>query len=191
MSRGTRSFFEYMNDEVERPFLIKLLNGGLDDLARLDYANVLDSRDPERAEWLRLEVRLYSQATADESIHRRFLELSRVMGYEFQRLMRRSDVLNCGNALKEPRRIRFAFVCDKRWEVLLPTENAHERHCNACNMRVYHCATVNEAQAHAVAGHCISVSNVLVENAAGGGYRNAVGRPDPVRDWSENLFPGE
>lgn len=191
MSRGARSFFEYMNDEAERPFLMKSLNGGLDDLARLDYANVLDSRDPERAEWLRLEVRLYSQATTDESIHRRFLELSRVMGYEFQRFMRRSDVLNCGRALEEPRRIRFAFICDKRWEVLSPTENAHERHCSSCNMRVYHCATVNEAQAHAVAGHCISVSNALVEKGVGRSYHNTVGRPDPVQDWANKLFPAD
>lgn len=191
MTANPRSLFEYLKNEAERPFLMKALNGGLDDLARLDYANVLDSRDPERAEWLRLEVRLNSQATSDVAIHKRFRELSRAVGYDFHRLMRRGDVLNCGRAIEEPRRIRFTFICDKRWETLLPTENANERHCDACNMRVHHCATVNDAQAHVMAGHCIAVSHTLVENAAGGGYRNAVGRPDPLQDWANILFPAE
>lgn len=191
MATKPRSMFEYLNDETERPFLLKLFNRQLDDAGRAEYANVLDTRDPKRAEWLRLEMRLQARATNDETEHQRFRELSRAVGYDFLRLMRRNDVLNCGNAVNEPRRVRFAFICDKRWETLLPTENANERHCNACNMRVYHCSTVNEAQARAVAGHCIAVSHELVEKAAGGGYLNAVGRPDPVRDWAENLFSGE
>lgn len=191
MATKPRSMFEYLNDETERPFLIRVFNGKFDDVGREEYAKVLEARDPERAEWLRLEMELYARATTDAAIHQRFRELSRAVGYDFLRLMRRSDVLNCGKAVKEPRRIRFSFICDKRWETLLPTEKAHERHCNACNMRVYHCSTVNEAQTHAMAGHCISVSFELAEKGAGGGYRNAVGRPDPIRDWAEALFPND
>ena len=188
MTPNTRSIFEYLKDEGERPFLLAAFEGKLDDAKRVAYAELLDSRDPTRAEWLRLEMKLQAAATDDTEVHKRYRELSRGVGYEFVRLFRRNDILNCGGAANEPKRIRFAFICEKRWETLLPTDNASERHCNACNSSVYHCSTVKEAEARARAGHCIAVSHMLVENAAGGGYRNAVGRPDPIRDWGEKLF---
>jgi uncharacterized protein (TIGR02996 family) len=189
MAKTFRSLFEYLSDDEERPYLIPAMEGKLDDAKRLAYAALLDGRDPARAEWIRLEVALQAQATADKNVHRRFGELGREVGYEFQRIMRRTDVLNCGQGANEPRRVRFAFICEKRWETLHPTENASVRHCNACDSRVFHCSTVREAEIHARAGHCIAVSYDLVDKAAGGGYRNAVGRPDPVGDWSEKLFP--
>lgn len=189
MTINPRSLFEYLSDEQERPFLLLAFDGKLDNLKRLDYAKVLEAKDPARAEWLRLEVQLYSQPTNDPNVHRRYGELGRQAGYDFLKIMRRNDVLNCGKGAKEPRRIRFSFVCDKRWETLHPTENADVRHCNVCNERVHHCTTVPEAENHARAGHCIAVSFALVDKAAGGGYRNAVGRPDPIGDWSEKLFP--
>lgn len=191
MTTKPRSIFEYMSDEAERPFLLAAFEGKLDDAKRAAYAQVLDSRDPIRAEWLRLEVQLQSAATRDVEVHQRFRELSRRIGYEFFRVFRRNDILNCGGAISEPRKVRFAVICEKRWETLLPTENAGERHCGACNSSVYHCSTLKEAETHAYAGHCIAVSYDLVDKGAGGGYRNAVGRPDPVRYWSDNLFPDE
>jgi hypothetical protein len=191
MTLNARSIFEYMKNEAERPFLLAAFEGKLDDAKRVAYAEVLDSRDPVRAEWLRLEMKLQGAATQDIEEHKRYHELSRRVGYDFFRVFRRNDILNCGGAAKDPRRIRFAFICEKQWETLLPTENEAERHCSACNSRVYHCSTVKEAEVRALAGHCIAVSHALVEKAAGGGYRNAVGRPDPVGDWSQNLFPDE
>ncbi len=191
MTTKPRSIFEYMSDEAERPFFLAAFEGKLDDAKRAAYAQVLDSRDPIRAEWLRLEMQLHATATRDVEVHQRFRELSRSIGYEFSRTFRRNDVLNCGGARNEPRKVRFAVICEKRWETLLPTENAGERHCNACNSSVYHCSTLKEAETHAYAGHCIAVSYDLVDKGAGGGYRNAVGRPDPVRYWSDKLFPDE
>ena len=191
MSTKPRTLFDYLGDESERPYLIAAMDGKLDDAGRLAYAQLLEDRDPLRAEWIRLEVQLHVQATADLDVHRRYAELGRYSAYDFRRIMRRNDVLNCGKAATEPRRVRFSFVCEKRWETLLPTENARERHCNACNSRVYHCTTVPEAELHAKAGHCIAVSFSLVDKAAGGGFRNAVGRPDPIGDWGGKLFPEE
>ncbi len=191
MARTYRSIFEYLSDEKERPYLIPAMDGKLDDAGRLVYAKLLDDLDPLRAEWVRLEVALQAQATTDTNIHRRFIELGREIGHDFQRMMRRKNVLNCGQGANETRRVRFSFICERRWETLQPTESSTARHCNACDSRVYHCSTVNEAETHARAGHCIAVSYDLVEKAAGGGYHNAVGRPDPVRDWSENLFPND
>lgn len=189
MSPRPRTLFEYLSDEEERPYLLAAMEGKLDDTGRLAYAQMLEHREPARAEWIRLEVQLHSQGSSDVNVHRRYSELGRTLGYDFLRMMRRKDVLNCGKGATEPRRVRFSFICDRRWETLLPTETPGERHCNACNSRVYQCSTVREAEAHAHAGHCIAVSYDLVDKAAGGGYRNAVGRPDPIRDWSEKLFP--
>jgi len=180
-----------LGDENERPFLLLAFEGKLDDPQRLAYAKVLDGKDPGRAEWLRLEVQLHSQATSDPNVHRRYGELGRQAGYDFLKIMRRSDVLNCGKGAHEPRRVRFTFICDKRWESLHPTETDNVRHCSVCNEKVHHCTTVPEAENHARAGHCIAVSYSLVDKAAGGGYRNAVGRPNPVADWSEKLFPDD
>ena len=191
MARTNRSIFEYLNDDEERPYLLPAMEGKLDDTRRLAYATLLDKRDPIRAEWIRLEVALQAQATTDTNVHRRFIELGREIGYEFLRMMRRKDVLNCGQGANETRRVRFSLICEKRWETLRPTESPTVRHCHACDSRVYHCSTVNEAETQARAGHCIAVSYDLVDKAAGGGYLNAVGRPDPVRDWSENLFPND
>lgn len=191
MSTKPRSLFDHLNDAAERPFLVEAFSGQLDDAKRLAYAQVLDTRDPIRAEWLRLEVQLQATATHDVGTHRRFRELSRQIGHEFAHMFRRNDILNCGGAAKEPRKVRFSFICEKRWETLLPTESSAERHCSACDSRVYRCSTVREAENHALAGHCIAVSYDLVDKAAGGGYRNAVGRPDPVGDWKEKLFPNE
>lgn len=191
MSTNPRTLFDYLNDEGERPYLLAAFDGKLDDAGRLAYAQWLEQRDPLRAEWLRLDVQLHSQGSTDGNVHRRYMELGRHFAYDYRRVMRRNDVLNCGKGASEPRRVRFSFICDKRWETLLPTDKPGERDCNACNTRVYQCSTVTEAEMHARAGHCIAVSYDLVDKAAGGGYRNAVGRPDPIGDWSEKLFPGE
>jgi uncharacterized protein (TIGR02996 family) len=191
MTTKPRSIFEYLNDESERPYIIAALEGKLDDPQRLAYAELINDRDPARAEWIRLEVRLNAEATEDQAIHRRFAEVRRTIGADFVRFMRRKDILNCGSGSKEARQVRFSFLCERRWETLHPTEEASVRHCNSCDSRVYQCTTVPEAEAHARAGHCIAVSSDIVDKAAGGGYRNAVGRPDPVADWGRKLFPEE
>jgi uncharacterized protein (TIGR02996 family) len=189
MSTRPRSLFEYLNNEEERPHLLAAIDGKLDDAGRLAYAQVLDHRDPLRAEWLRLDVQLHNQGTTDVDVHRRYMELGRQFGYELLRILRRKDVLNCGKGASEPRRVRFSFICDKRWETLLPTESPGERHCNACSSRVYQCSTVREAETHALAGHCIAVSSNLVNKASGRDYHAVVGRPNPVADWGDKLFP--
>lgn len=191
MSNQPLSIFEYLRDDDERPFLLAAFDGKLDNAKRAEYARVLETRDPIRAEWLRLEMQLHETATSDVRVHERFRELSRQISHDYRQALRRNDILNCGKGATEPRRIRFTFICEKRWETLLPTTNAKERHCDSCNSRVYHCSTLKEANDHALAGHCIAVSFDLVDKGAGGGYRNAVGRPNPVRYWSESLFPEE
>jgi uncharacterized protein (TIGR02996 family) len=189
MSKPPRSIFEYLSDEAERPYLIAAMDGKLDDTGRLDYAQFLSNRDPVRAEWIRLEVKLHAQATDDADVHQRYTELGREVGYDFRRVMRRRNILNCGSAASEPRRVRFSFVCERKWETLHPTEDAAVRHCNSCDSRVYQCATVKEAEAHARAGHCIAVPLEIVHSGAARNYKNMLGRPDPIGDWAEKMFP--
>lgn len=188
-TKKTRSMFDYLSDKAERPYLMAALDGKLDDTGRLAYAKMLDDRDPSRAEWVRLEVKLHSHATEDANVHRRFAALGREIGYDFLRMMRRNDILNCGKGAGETRRVRFSFICERRWETLHPTEDPQVRHCNTCASRVYQCATVPEAESHARAGHCIAVSRDLVHDGAGRNYDNMVGRPDPIGDWAEKMFP--
>lgn len=191
MTVKPRSLFEFLNDLDERSFLILAFDGKLDDAQRLAYANVLEAKDPERAEWIRLEVQLHSRPTNDTNVHQRYGELGRQVGYDFLKIMRRNDVFNCGNAPPESRRIRFRFVCDKRWETLHPTDKPDVRHCSVCNEHVHQCTTVPEAETHARAGHCIAVSSDLVQKATGRNYSAMVGRPDPIGDWSAKLFSDE
>lgn len=191
MTKQVPSLFDYLSIEDERPFLLAAMDCKLDDAGRIQYAKLLENRDPIRAEWLRLEVELHQHATGDTSVHRRLAELGRQLNHDFKRFLRRENIINCGNAKNEKPRVRFSFVCDKRWETLLPTEQDSVRHCNECKSNVHYCHTVREAEAHARAGNCIAVPILLTDQAAGGNYRNAVGRPDPIGDWGDRLFPND
>lgn len=192
MAREPKSIFEYLNNEGERQYLVPALSGKLDDPRRLLYAKFLDDGDPERAEWLRLEVELHSQAAVEPAKGKRFVELMRAIGcFDWINLLRREQILNCGSDASAAPRVRFAFACPQRWETLSPTEDESARFCEGCKERVYHCEDVREAEKHALAGHCIAVP----KNLRGGGVdldtSHSLGRPDPIGDWARRLFPGE
>ncbi|MDI1478074.1 hypothetical protein [Polyangium sp. y55x31] len=191
MTREPRGLFDYLRDEEERPFLIEAMNGTLDDDKRLAYAARLEPRDPERAEWLRLEVALHGRATNDAAMHARFVELSRLLGYEMLRLLRRDMVLNCGDARTERPRARFLFVCSARWETLAPTEDPMVRLCGDCQERVYFCESGRVASAHARAGDCIAVPRNLRDRDVNLDTRTMLGRPNPLGEWSRDLFPDD
>ncbi|TKD06515.1 hypothetical protein [Polyangium fumosum] len=191
MTRAQRGLFDYLRDEEERPFLIEAMNGTLDDEKRLAYAARLDPRDPERAEWLRLEVALHGRATNDAAIHARYGELSRLLSYDLLRLLRRDMVLNCGDARAERPRIRFSFVCSARWETLAPTEDPTVRFCGHCQERVYFCEKGRVAAAHARAGDCIAVRRDLRDKDVNLDTRTMLGRPDPLGNWARDLFPDD
>jgi hypothetical protein len=189
MTQEKRGLFDYLSDEDERPYLIAAMNGALADEERLAYAAKLDARDPERAEWLRLEVALHASATEDPAVHARFAELSRLLSYDLLRLLRRDMILNCGEARAEKPRVRFTFVCPARWETLTPTEDATVRFCGHCQERVYFCDRGKVAAAHARAGDCIAVPRELTDEHVRLSTRNILGRPDPLGDWARKLFP--
>jgi diguanylate cyclase (GGDEF)-like protein len=180
---------EYLGFDDERPFIHKAWDQTLDDEDRLRYAEVVERRDPERAEWLRLEVALHARATDDPAVLARFRELAWRIGLDYANQMLREKILNCGSAeaKEEPPRVRFAFACSKRWETLAPTDAEAVRFCQQCSERVYHCDTVEEAASRALAGQCIAVPKPLTD---GGVESHSLGKPDPLGDWAWRLFPG-
>lgn len=189
MAESQRRITEYLQADDERPFIHKAFDHALDDPGRLAYAQLLAERDPERAEWLRLEVALHARATEDPAVLARFLELAHAIGLDYANVMLRDVIMNCGSddAKQEARPVRFAFRCTKRWETLAPTDRGSVRYCQQCKESVYYCDTVADAETRAFAGQCIAIPKPLSD---GGGYQGeaVMGRPDPVRDWADRLF---
>jgi hypothetical protein len=185
------SLFDYLSDAVERKFLVTALSRTLTDAERERYAAALAERDPKRAEWLRLELELHARAADDPETRLRFDTLCRTLQGDWVRLLRRDTLLNCGRALDKRPRVRFAFVCSRRWESLAPTDDPRVRACDSCQQRVYHCGSVSEAEARARDGECIAVPGELVATIDGYDARQVLGRPDPIGRWAERLFGDE
>lgn len=188
MSEEPRRLVDLLHTEDERSFLLAAFDHRLGDAGRLAYAQLLDDRDPERAEWLRLEVALHSRATDDPAVLARFLELARRIGLDFANALLRETIMNCGSddAKRCAPRVRFAFACSKRWETLTPTGSEAVRHCQQCNESVYYCHTIADAETRAHAGQCIAVPKPLSTGAVS--TEMMLGRPDPVRMWADRLF---
>lgn len=52
---------------------------------------------------------------------------------------------------------RFKFVCDKRWEELMPIGGEPDvSFCGECRTSVYFCRSIKELDAHAKQGHCVA-----------------------------------
>ncbi|MBL9103794.1 MAG: FHA domain-containing protein [Myxococcales bacterium] len=179
---------DYLAVEAERPFIRKAHDDALDDADRLAYARLVEPTDPERAEWLRLEVALHARATDEPAVLARFIELARRIGLDYADLLLRETIMNCGreDLRRGPPRVRFAFACGKRWQTLASTAEPAVRRCQQCDERVYHCDTLADAEARAHAGHCIAIPRRLADG--GGSDELVLGRPDPVRDWADRLF---
>jgi hypothetical protein len=187
MAQGSSRIAEYLQSEDERTFIHRAYAGTLGDEERLAHARKIEARDPERAEWLRLEVALHTRAAADPAEIARFIELGGKIGFDYANLLLREVIRNCSS--KEARtqgpRVRFAFSCPKRWETLAPTVDATVRFCQQCQERVYHCDTIDEAEDRALAGRCIAIPKPLSD---GGVESMMLGRPDPAQMWADRLF---
>lgn len=186
-----RRLIDYLRADDERPFLERAFADALTDEDRLRYADLLEVRDPERAEWLRIEVALHARAAEDPAVVARFVELAPRVGLDFANALFREVILNCGfeDARREGPRVRFAYRCPKRWETLAPAdagESAAVRHCQRCDEPVHYCDTVAAATERALAGQCIAIPRHLSD---GGVETLALGRPDPVAMWADRLFP--
>jgi len=191
MARAQRGLFDYLADPEEQRYLVLAFDGELGDEDRERYAAAIEADDPTRAEWLRVERELHAGAAGDPALRARFDALCEALSYDWIRVLRRDVLLNCGGARGERPRVRFAFQCERRWESLAPTEAPGVRVCDSCSERVYHCASVREAEAFARQGRCVAVPGVLVARSGRFAAGTAVGRPDPVAEWAERIFGDE
>ncbi len=187
MTPENRGIFDYLRLDDERPFLLKAFDRLLSDEDFVAYAQLVEQKDPERAEWLRLGRALHSRATDDPAVRARFVGLANVVGFDYANVFFHELVLNCGHsdAKQQGPRVRFAFQCPKRWETLAPTESDSVRFCQHCQERVYYCNTIADASSRAKAGECIAVPKEIANGVAS---RDVLGRPDPVGDWAWRLF---
>ncbi|WAS95453.1 GGDEF domain-containing protein [Nannocystis punicea] len=190
MEQARSRLYDYLSLEDERPFIHKAFGNALSDADRLAYAQLVEEREPERAEWLRLEVALHSHAADDPAVIARFIELSRKIGFDYANVLLRDVIMNCGSqgAMQERPRVRFTFACTKRWETLAPTDAESVRFCQQCKERVYYCDTVADAESRALAGQCIAIPKRLSDG--GIESQDVLGRPDPVGTWAAHLFSG-
>ena len=73
-----------------------------------------------------------------------------------------SDALNAphrGASMPIPKTVvshHFSFVCQKRWEELVPTKSPSTRHCVSCAQDVHLCDSVAALREHSHSGHCIA-----------------------------------
>lgn len=178
------------SSDAERLFMQKAVSRALSDEDRLLHAQLVEAEEPERAEWLRLEVALHARAAEDPAVVARFVELSRKLGLDAVNLLLRETILNCGreSVRKAPRRVRFEFACGKRWETLAPTETGSVRLCQQCEERVFYCDTIADAEARALAGQCIAVPKRLADRGEDREQPLQLGRPGRSMGWADRLF---
>jgi uncharacterized protein (TIGR02996 family) len=208
-------------DPQETAFLRGIVEDPDDDAARLVFADWLDDHgDADKAAFVRAEVELSRQPQSSECFDRLRDELFRlddaIGGRWAWALVRPGRLLNCGDSGSKDPVLRFAYQCPNRWADLTPTPQADRRYCGECRKDVHFCHSKQEAEEHAVQGHCVAIGSRLAlairqeyagapptnEKNAGvrelefdAGYTGTVGivslpmaPPSPYQLWAEELF---
>jgi uncharacterized protein (TIGR02996 family) len=130
-----------------------------DDSYRLVFADWLEEQGDGRAEFLRLDCRLQALPAGQSrpaDLQERWMELRALLSPSWLAILGRSSIENCEH--------RFLFRCPERWDHLAPTDEAATRFCQACQERVYHCDTLEEARKVAREGHCVAIDEGLARS---------------------------
>jgi uncharacterized protein (TIGR02996 family) len=139
----------------DEAFIQDILEHPEDPSLRLIYADWLDERDDPRGQFLRLDVELAGVPRKEKKQRRQLGERLRQMREGIDRTwlarLDRTAVENC--------ELQFDFECPKRWEKLTTTADPAVRFCDSCQQNVYHCGSVEQAERHAWAGHCVAVDS--------------------------------
>lgn len=182
------SLVEAMQGE-EGQFFRPILGGDFGGLGA--YQAFLEARGDPRGAVLRAQAGLLAATDADEA-RARTAELEALLGAVdetwWRCVDRRGPIRGCGRGPRALPQVRFAFACPNRWEGLDRTDEAQRRWCGECRESVYWCGTRAEAEAHARAGHCITVPGRLAQSVAEDVTRSVTGRPDPVERWGRRIF---
>lgn len=188
-----RSINELVGDPEEGPFVRPFFSGVLaTDAQRAAYRDFLVGRGDPRGELLVLAEQLSAPvAPADApALRARLLALvAEVDDFWWRCVSSHAWTLNCVQA--PPDTVRFAYECPRLWQELVHTDDARVRDCAECKQQVYLCATLDEAAAHARAGHCISVPSQLagvVHRKYEERTRMVTGRPHIPSYWAADIF---
>jgi uncharacterized protein (TIGR02996 family) len=150
---------------TEEAFLQAVLADSTDDSIHLVYADWLEERGDAvsavKAEFLRLTVQLAASLQTRgkrKKQRQRLQQLSAGLDTNWLGVVSRLAIENCqGKRAEAQARLRFDYLCDKRWENLRPTDDRAVRFCDACRQNVHYCDTITEARRHAWDGHCIAI----------------------------------
>ncbi len=144
-------------DADERPLLEAVLADPDDDALRLAYADWLEERGDERAEYLRAEIAFHRvDVTRDDDLQSAYDRLAKardVVGDDWVSNVARLRIENC----KEGFVLAYDFVCHRSWQELEPTEEAGVRHCGACGRDVFYCQSLEEARRFGSIGDCVAI----------------------------------
>jgi uncharacterized protein (TIGR02996 family) len=138
-----------MHDEQE--FLALIHERPHDEGLRQVFADWLEEAGDERAEFFRIDAQLKQMEPGDpdrRDLLRRWRDLRDELPPEWQRLLSRSVVENCGLSL---------HPCPQKWNSLDATPEAGIRHCWACDRQVHYCQSLDELRVHAREGHCVAI----------------------------------
>lgn len=179
---------EWMRDVDEAPFVRVLLGGTSEMLDVPAYLAVLRTKDPLRAEYLELVTT--HAGHHDPRARARIGELRDRIDSFWQRAIEPHWLLGCGEMREQTKRVRFSYECPRTWAELAPTADPDVRACDGCGETVHRCHTMAEAETHALAGHCISVTSVVSRSVYAKlehRLRMITGRPSLPDKWLGEL----
>lgn len=89
--------------------------------------------------------------------------------------------------------VEWKFKCPKRWDELMPTNDADVRYCSSCHRGVYVCKTIEEVNHYARLGECIAWVGATDSRQEQGGRQYFIGEAKPVYsleskglDWGDD-----
>jgi len=179
---------EWMRDADEAPFVQVLWGKNPEELDAPAYVAVLRAKDPLRAEYLELVTARAGHE--DPAVRARIAELRDQVDSFWQRMIEPHWLLGCGEMREHTRRVRFSYECPRTWAELAPSNDPNIRACDGCGETVHRCHTIAEAETHALAGHCISVTSVVTRSVHARlepRLRMITGRPSLPDKWLGEL----
>jgi hypothetical protein len=179
-----RAAWRYL-EGPEQMLMLRTIGAPREAAVREEYGAWLAERGDARAELLAIEAagppgdpaRVEAILASDEGVRAWWSVVSST-----------APIRNCGEAMIEATRVRFAYRCPRSWEGLAPTGDANARHCDTCLQLVHLCTSREEAELRARRGDCIAVPAGLAGEIARDVTRMITGRPDPVAEWAERVF---
>jgi hypothetical protein len=182
---------QLLDDPEEGPLVRPLFAGTAGPAERAAYRDWLVARGDLRGEVLALIDALAAPtAPADAPALRARLDaiVGQVPAFWLAIVRPYAEVFNCGQAIGEAPVVRFAYECPRRWETFEPTADPKVRRCDGCGEAVNLCETLEEAEAHARLGACITVPGSVTQRAWSEYTRMMTGRPHLPGVWGRRIF---